>query len=45
MDVDRLFNIDRLHWSEQELLLDKNSSFVVTGFDTENNIIEVDYIK
>ena len=45
MDVDRLFNIDRLHWSEQELLLDKNSSFVVTGFDTENNIIEVDYIS
>ena len=45
MDVDRLFNVDRLHWSEQELLLDKNSSFVVTGYDPENNIIEVDYLQ
>ncbi len=45
MDIERLFNIDREHWREQEILLDKNSSFAVTSFDSENNIIEVDYIQ
>ncbi len=44
MDVERLFNIDRFHWQEDELLLDKNSSFIVTGYDAESNIVEVDYI-
>lgn len=44
MDIERLFNIDSKHWREKELLLDRNSKFLVTGFDTENNIIEVDYI-
>ncbi|MBQ4123210.1 hypothetical protein IJD44_05765 [bacterium] len=44
MDVERLFNVDREHWKEKELLLDKNSKFLVTGFDEKNNIIEVDYI-
>ena len=44
MDIERLFNIDIEHWREKELLLNRNSSFLVTGFDTENNIIEVDYI-
>ena len=44
IDVERLFNIDYRHWAEKELLLDKNSSFLVTGYDSENNIIEVDYI-
>ncbi len=44
MDVERLFNIDRIHWSEKELLLNKNSHFVVTGHDTENNIVEVSYL-
>ena len=29
----------------QELLLDRNSQFVVKGFDPENNIIEVDLIQ
>lgn len=43
MDVERLFNIDRTHWSENELLLDKNSSFKITGFDYDNNIIKAEY--
>ena len=45
IDVEKLFNIDREHWSEQELLLDKNSQFVVKSFDVENNIIEVDLVQ
>lgn len=45
IDVERLFNIDYQHWKEKELLLDKNSQFLVTNFDKENNIIEVDYIS
>ena len=44
MDVERLFNIDYKHWKEKELLLDRDSSFLVTGYDSENNIVEVDYI-
>ena len=44
MDVERLFNIDDRNWREKELLLNRNSSFLVTGYDQENNIIEVDYI-
>ena len=44
IDVERLFNIDRPHWREEELLFDKNSKFLVTGYDSKNNIIEVDYL-
>lgn len=45
MDVERLFNIDQKRWREKELLLDRNSKFLVTGYDSENNIVEVDYIR
>lgn len=44
MDVERLFNIDKKHWGEKEILLDRNSSFLVTGYDSENNIVEVYYV-
>ena len=44
IDVDGLFNIDRRHWKENELLLNKNSKFLITGFDTENNIIKCNYL-
>lgn len=30
--------------SENELLLDKNSSFKITGFDYDKNIIKAEYI-
>ncbi len=43
MDVERLFNIERRHWSEQEVLLDRNSSFLITGYDSENNIVKSIY--
>lgn len=44
MEIERLFNIDYRHWQEKEILLNRNSSFLVTGYDQENNIVEVDYI-
>ena len=45
IDVEKMFNIDRQHWRENEYLLNRNSSFRVTGFDKKNNIIKVDYIQ
>ena len=45
IDVERLFNIDHTHWREQELLFDRNTQFIVRGFDPENNIIEVDLVQ
>lgn len=44
IDLDALFNIDRKHWREQEFLLNRNSEFLVTGFDEAKNIIEVRYL-
>ncbi len=44
IDIEKIFNIDRQHWHEAEFLLDRNSQFIVTGFDKENNIIKVKYI-
>ncbi len=44
IDVEKIFNIDRQHWKEDEFLLDRDSMFLVTGFDEENNIIKVKYI-
>ncbi|MBS4760755.1 MAG: hypothetical protein KHX03_08680 [Clostridium sp.] len=44
LDLDALFNIDRKHWMEQEFLLNKNSEFIVTGFDEAKNIIKVRYL-
>lgn len=40
LDMDRLFNIDRKHWTEHEYLLDKNSKFQIIDYDSENNIIK-----
>lgn len=45
IDVEKMFNIDCQHWRESEYLLNRDSSFRVTGFDKKNNIIKVDYIK
>ncbi len=45
IDIEKIFNIDRQHWREAEFLLDKNSKFMVTGFDTQNNIIKVKYLE
>ena len=44
IDVEKIFNIDRNHWNETEYLLNRNSSFKITGFDEKNNIIKADYI-
>lgn len=44
IDIEKMFNIDAQHWNEKEYLLNRNSSFRVTGFDKQNNIIKVDYI-
>ena len=44
IDMDKLFNIDRLRWRESELLLNIGARFQVTGFDIENNIIKVKYL-
>ena len=44
-DMDALFNIDREHWREHEYLLDESSSFIIKGFDKENNIIKVALLK
>lgn len=44
IDIEKIFNIDRSHWSEKEYFLDKNSSFLVTRVDKENNIIRVRYL-
>ncbi len=45
LNMDRLFNIDRQHWFEQEFLLKRGSEFIITGFDKENNIIEASYLN
>jgi len=44
IDVEKLFNIDQKRWFEDEYLLDKNSHFLVTGFDYEKNIVKVSYL-
>jgi len=44
IDIEKLTNIDREHYRESEYLLDKNSQFLVTGFNPEENIIKVKYI-
>lgn len=44
IDVEKLFNIDQRRWFEDEYLLDKNSRFLVTGFDYEKNIVKVNYL-
>ena len=44
IDMDKLFNIDREHWIENEFLINKGAKFQVTGFDKENNIIKVKYL-
>jgi len=44
IDVEKIFNIDRQHWREAEFLLNKDSKFLVTGFDKEKNIIKVKYL-
>lgn len=44
MDIEGIFNIDRRHWREDELLLNRNSKFFITGYDTENNIIKCEYV-
>lgn len=44
VDIEGLFNIDRRHWMEDEFLLNRNSKFLITGFDSKNNIIKCDYI-
>ena len=43
IDIEKTFNVDLKHWDENELLLNKNSQFIVTGFDYEKNIIKVRY--
>lgn len=45
LDMDNLFNIDYTHWREQEYLLNRDSKFLITGFDVENNIIKAQYLS
>lgn len=45
IDMDKLFNIDRTHWQESEFLLNRNSNFLITGYDSENNIIKAKYLN
>ena len=45
LDLDRLFNIDRQRWREQEFLLKRGSEFIITGYDRENNIIKASYLN
>lgn len=45
LDMDRLFNIDRQHWREHEFLLNRNSEFLITGYDPERNVIKATYIS
>lgn len=45
LDLDELFNIDRVHWHEQEVFLPRNSIFKITGFDKENGLIKAKYLK
>lgn len=44
LDMDKLFNIQMRRWREDEYLLNRNSKFKVTGFDSDNNVIKVDYL-
>lgn len=44
INLDGLFNIDKRHWREREFLLNKGSKFLITGFDSEKNIIKCDYV-
>ena len=44
LDMDNLFNIDYTHWREQEYLLNRDSKFLITGFDQDNNIIKAQYL-
>ncbi len=44
VDIEGLFNIDHRHWSEDELLLNKGSKFLITGYNPEKNTIKCDYI-
>lgn len=45
LDLDRLFNIDKQRWNEQEFLLKRGSEFLITGYDKENNIIKAQYLN
>lgn len=45
LDIDKLFNIDRQHWREKEFLLNRNSEFLITGYDPERNVIKATYIS
>lgn len=45
LDLDRLFNIDRRHWNEQEFLLKRGSEFLITGYDKDKNIIKACYLN
>ena len=44
IDIEKIFNIDRCHWQEAELLLNKDSKFKIKDFDSINNIIKVEYL-
>ena len=45
IDLDRIFNIDRIHWHEEELLLDKKTKFKVKSTCYGKNYSEVDLIS
>lgn len=40
INIDDIFNIDRLHWSEKELLLENGSRVEILKVDRENNLIK-----
>ncbi len=44
IDMDKIFNIDRQRWLENEFLLNKGAVFKITNIDKENNIIKAKYL-
>ena len=45
IDLDKLFNIDRERWREQEMLLPRGCEFEVTGYDEIKNVVKVKLIQ
>ena len=45
LNLDNIFNIDHIHWREDELLLENNNSVEILEIDKVNNVIKARLIK
>lgn len=45
INIDNIFNIDHIHWREDELLLENNNSVEIIEIDEVNNIVKARLIK